>query len=370
MNTEELIRASVREHTDGMAPPVDVSGLVRRGRRRRVVNLAGTALAVGVLVAGGVVGASALTGGDGSTRGGPEVAGESAGIEGPVALPGPSEVFVMADGRVSLGGVVSDARPRDSLHITRDGVAYSGPGAVPYLLTTDGRDVALAPEQPQRPDSSYTGWVAADPAGSLVAWTEVSPQGADLVLYDTSAQREVARRSVECGGAGFAGPGGSCPRVYVMSDGLVIVNGRGVYGWDPLGRTEATEPYFAIDTLELLQAHGRTVARPDWNADASYDGLPADWRVAPIDENDLLSFDGQWTLSGLTVTSVDDRGTSVELDPPGAPVEAQFDLDGSVLVVTEVDGGFQVVDCAFDGADCAPVSGVEDEPMHLVLTDS
>ena len=78
-----------------------------------------------------------------------------------------------------------------------------------------------------------------------------------------------------------------------MSDGLVIVNGRGVYGWDPLGRTEATEPYFAIDTLELLQAHGRTVARPDWNADASYDGLPADWRVAPIDENDLLSFDGQ-----------------------------------------------------------------------------
>ena len=165
MNTEELIRASVREHTDGMAPPVDVSGLVRRGRRRRVVNLAGTALAVGVLVAGGVVGASALTGGDGSTRGGPEVAGESAGIEGPVALPGPSEVFVMADGRVSLGGVVSDARPRDSLHITRDGVAYSGPGAVPYLLTTDGRDVALAPEQPQRPDSSYTGWVAADPAG-------------------------------------------------------------------------------------------------------------------------------------------------------------------------------------------------------------
>jgi hypothetical protein len=50
-------------------------------------------------------------------------------------------------------------------------------------------------------------------------------------------------------------------------------------------------------------------------------------------------------------------------------VEAQFDLDGSVLVVVHVDAGFQVVDCEL-GGDCDPVSAVEDEPMRLVLTDT
>ena len=49
---------------------------------------------------------------------------------------------------------------------------------------------------------------------------------------------------------------------------------------------------------------------------------------------------------------------------------AQFDPDGSLLVVTHVDGGYQVVDCALDGgAHCTPVSEVEDKPMRLILTE-
>jgi hypothetical protein len=40
-----------------------------------------------------------------------------------------------------------------------------------------------------------------------------------------------------------------------------------------------------------------------------------------------------------------------------------------VLVVTLVDGGFQVVDCWVDGP-CTAVSEVESKPMRLILTDS
>jgi hypothetical protein len=367
MNTEDMVRAAVHEHAGANPPPVDVAGLVRRGRRRRAVTRAGTALAVAAVVAGGVVGASALTGGDAS-RGGSDVVGTPHQVDGPAAIAGPSEVFVYADGRIVVDGVVADARARSNLHITRDGVAYTGARLVPHLVTAEGEDVALAPTQPRRDGASYADWVTADPTRPLVAWTEVSPDGSDVVLYDTQAGREVARRSLPCWTNRF---GDGCPTAYVMSDGLVFVSvWRGISGWDPLGLTRSPDEYFPIDATELLQAHARTVMRPSWMQDSTYAGLPPGWTATqPVDENALLSFDGDWLLTGLTVTSVDDPDQHTELDPPGEPVEAQFDLDGSVLVVVHVDAGFQVVDCGFDG-DCAAVSEVEDEPMLLVLTDS
>lgn len=367
MNTEDVVRTAVHEHAGANPPPVDVAGLVRRGRRRRAVIRAGTVLAVAAVVAGGVVGASALTGGD-ATRGGSEVVGTPRGVDGPSPIPGPSEVYVYADGRIVVDGVEADARDRENLHITRDGVAYSGPGTVPHLVTAEGEDVALAPTQPRRAGAAYADWVAADPTRSLVAWTEVAPDGSDVVLYDTQRGREVARRSLPCWTNRF---GDGCPHAYVMSDGLVFVSVlRGISGWDPLGLTRAPDEYFPVDATELLQAHARTVMRPDWMQDDTFAGLPPGWTATPpADENALLSFDGDWLLTGLTLTSVDDPDRHVELDPPGEPVEAQFDPDGSVLVVVHVDAGFQVVDCE-PGGDCDPVSGVEDEPMRLVLTDS
>lgn len=367
MNTEDVVRTAVHEHAGANPPPVDVAGLVRRGRRRRAVTRAGAVLAVAAVVAGGVVGASALAGGD-ATRGGSEVVGTPQGVDGPAPMPGPSEVYVHADGRLVIDGVEADARQRENLHIARDGVAYTDRGGVPHLLTTDGEDIALAPTQPRRDGATYADWVAADPTRPLVAWTEVSPDGSDVVLYDTGAGNEVARRSLPCWTNRF---GDGCPTAYVMSDGLVFVSvWRGISGWDPLGLTRSPEEYFPVEATELLQAHASTVLRPDWMQGDTFAGLPPGWTAtSPVDENALLSFDGDWLLTGLRVTSVDDPGEQIELDPPGEPVEAQFDLDGSVLVVVHVDAGFQVVDCTFDG-DCAAVSAVEDEPMRLVLTDS
>jgi hypothetical protein len=367
MNTEDVVRNALHEHAGENPPPVDVAGLVRRGRRRRAVTRAGSVLAVAAVVAGGVVGATAFSGGDAS-RGGSEVVGTPNQGDGPAPLPGPSEVFVYADGRISIDGVVSDARKRANLHITREGVAYSDDRRVPHLLTAAGEDVALAPGQPRRAGAEYADWVAADPTRPLVAWTEVASDGSDVVLYDTAAGQEVARRSLPCYTSRFVD---GCPHSYVMSDGLVFVSvERGISGWDPLGLTRSPDEYFPVDATELLQAHGRTVMRPSWMKDDTFAGLPPGWTATePVDENALLSFDGDWLLTGFTVTALDDPDRKVELDPPGEPVEAQFDLDGSVLVVVAVDGGFQVVDCAFDG-DCAGVSPVDDEPMRLVLTDT
>ena len=369
MNTEDLLRVALREHVETTAPPVHVPGLVRRGRRRRTAIMGGTTVLVAAVLVGAVVVTGALSGGV-TSRGEPAPADTPGEVGAPTPVPGPTEVYELADGRLVIDGVVAPARERESMHITRNGVAYSGPGGVPYLVTMDGEDVALAPEQPQRAGADYAGWVAADPTRSLVAWTEEGPDGADFVLYDTAADREVARKSVPCKPKG--GFPGGCPRAYVMSDGLVFVIDNGVRGWDPLGLTRSETEYFLIDTPEVLQAHARTVYRPSWIGDASYSGLPADWTATPpLDENGLLSFDGDWALSGLTVTSVDHPDQSMEVDPPGEPVESQFDPDGSLLVVTHVDGGYQVVDCALDGsADCTPVSEVEDKPMRLILTDT
>lgn len=148
MNTEDVVRTAVHEHAGANPPPVDVAG--------------------------------------------------------PAPMPGPSEVYVHADGRVVIDGVEADARQRRNLHIARDGVAYNDRGGVPHLLTTEGVDIALAPTQPRsrRRRLRGLGRRRPDPTRPLVAWTEVSPDGSDVVLYDTAARQEVLAGRCRAGRTG------------------------------------------------------------------------------------------------------------------------------------------------------------------------
>ncbi len=51
-------------------------------------------------------------------------------------------------------------------------------------------------------------------------------------------------------------------------------------------------------------------------------------------------------------------------------MESQFDTDGSVLFVVQVDAGYQVMDCDPAMGTCAPLSDVEPEPFRLINWDT
>ena len=192
----------------------------------------------------------------------------------------------------------------------------------------------------------------------------------DLVMFDTEQMREIGRRTMSCSyrrSVEFL----FCPDTYVLSDGLVFSHTRkGVFGWNPAGRSGESAEWFAIQANDVMQAHRSTVLHYDYDS-GDFSGLGPDWTVADADENDRLSYDGQWLLDGSTIRSISSPVEKVTFDPPGQVIESQFDTSGSVLFSVALSKDrFQVFACDAANVECEPLSDVGAQPFRLVNTDS
>ncbi len=254
----------MEDHTREAAPPVHVEALVRRGRRRRAVVPGAAMLATAAVVAGGLYVSELVMDESDPVRREMTVVRSPEMRVGPAPVPGPTEVYVSADGRLHLGDVVTEATPHVDVHLTSNGAAYRDERGVPHFLTTGGEDMILTS------DKGPSGALLADSSRPLVAWTEANDLGGvDAVLYDTRAGREVARKSFECP------PTEWCPELSGLSNGLVFVYGLfGQDGWDPLGLTTSRREFFPIGDDEVGEVHAQTVLDPSNRGQDRYPGLP------------------------------------------------------------------------------------------------
>lgn len=395
---EARVKQTFDHRTDELVPPpVDVASLVRRGRQRRGWRNAGAA-AMAVAVIGGTAYAASTVadnvGTDRPTEGGlPVVTG---GATGPKPVAGPTAVFhtkssVSIDGRTyPAGNFTWDT----GAHVGQQGIAYpAARTGVPYLMTGDGSQIALASAQP-RFGSRYGGWVAADAGSPLVAWGEVGPTGVELVAYDTAKRAEIGRKRVSCPTAASSSSFG-CATPYVASDGVVFVhsNQPGTIAWRPADGT-----WLRLGAALVSQVHGKVVGTFPGADELDLAALGDGWSRLSLtgpfweeqekhgDVEALLSFDGSWVTDpeGKRVEDWRNPDSTVTYDPPGREVAAQYDTDGSMLYVTfeptgetraskdkpwgEQLGSYRAWRCTTT-APCTPLTEPTDEEIRLISWD-
>lgn len=369
MSIETQVREAIERHTTGSPPPVpDTAALLVRGRRRRHARVAGTAVsAICVSVVVAVAAVSAI--GPRWTAGRGDVPVTTGGAEGPAAVTGPTEVFhtrdsVWVDGRRHPAGQLTWDT---GAHVSSLGLVFPAEGTgVPYFLDRNGRQHQLAPDTPVLGGASYDRWVAADSTGTLVSWAEITNDGAEVVAFDLATMREVARKRLPCDVDGTVS---GCPRPYVVSDGVVFVHrADGTWAWRPGAGGQRS--WVRLGDGFVAQAHSKTIGLfPGGTIDLEL--LGAGWRVlSGVAGEPLLSFDGRYVVdaNGAAVVEWQHPQRRVTYHPPGAPVESQFDTDGSVLFVTESDGLYRVYDCTAQRR-CEPVSEPMRQEIRLIAWD-
>jgi len=338
IDLDTRLRDSLDRHVGAVAPPrPDVGDLVRRGRRRRGRRLAGvSALTVAALAGAAMFGVGLMTGA--GPRGGNVTPGGGlpisvGGATGPAVVDGPTGLFVTRS-RVYLNGSSYAVKlPWDTgAHVGRLGVAYPKPGGNrPMLLERDGTAVPLAPARPALPGATYDGWVAADGNGTLVAWAEHTRQKSQIVVLDTKTRKVVGRVTLPCvEQQGFL----SCPRPYVVSDGIVFLDRGGrSQAWDP-----ATSTFVDVSQLPS-QAHSKVLTTFEDRGSIDTGRIGPGWEQAhpPKGVEGILSYDGGWILDNggnPKVVNWRDPSQTITYRPPGVVAASVFDTDGSVLVVT------------------------------------
>jgi hypothetical protein len=371
---ENRLRGSLGEHTSAVRPPaVDVAALVQRGRRRRGLRSGGAALVTAALVAVVVLVSVSLQGSPVDGRGRVTRTGDGlpiarGGAVGPEPVAGPRAVFVMRD-KVFVDGKSYPVRlPWDTgAHVGKLGVAYPQTGDNrPTLLRRDGSVVPLAPARPAFAGAAYDGWVAADGNGPLVGWAEQTRKGAEVVAFDTSTMKQVGRRTLPCVRQhGFL----NCPRPYVVSDGVVFVDTpRGMLAWDPVAGTSRQ----LGKGVGISQAHQHVLTTFEDIGNVDTGAIGPEWEQARAKGIEgLLSYDGGWLLDANgnpKAVNWRDRAESITYRPPGTVTAAEFDTDGSVLVVTHDGGRYTGWDCKLDGP-CRTVVAPGRQEIRLVAWD-
>jgi hypothetical protein len=393
---ESRIRDSIDRHVRAAHPDSpDLTGLVRKGTRRRALRMTGAVSAGAIVTAGVLVAVTAVTGAGGG-RG--DAVGPAVGqvqvhdhARGPAPVAAPRTVFVSRnaawmDGRkirvslpfddssgVNLDGPAPVFLPASSssIHVARDGIAFPGVRNRPTLLRRDGTVTPLAPRVPTLPGAVYDSWIAADTAGPLVAWDEYDGTTVRVIAYDTRTRRKVGEQTLRCDNS-FAG---GCQRPYVVSDGVVFIAGRKLVAWNPLAGT--------VSTLvgEVLQARNRVIQQLPLNDGSKGPRVDparvgAGWVVAddlPGGAEANLSFDGGWLLdnSGAdpSVTNWRDPGQVIRYGLPRHAEEVVFDTDGSVLVVTHAGRRYTGWDCTLDDG-CRVVVPTQREEIRLLGWDT
>src|SRR3954452_10974827 len=400
---ESRIRESIDRHVRAAHPDSpEVSGLVRKGNRRRALRMTGAVGAGAMLTAGVLVAITAITGTDGG-RG--DAVGPATGevqvrdhARGPVPVDAPRAVFVSRNAAWMDGKKLHVALPFDdgsgvdleaqdpvfipasssSIHVARDGIADPGVRNRPTLLRRDGTVEPLGPRLPTLPGAVYDSWIAADSAGPLVAWDEYDGSSVRVVAYDTKAGTVVGTRTLRCDES-FAG---GCQRPYVVADGVVFIAGSKMIAWNPVAGTSSTLQGQVLQARNHVIQELRDRDGTERSGDKAHGPrvdparVGAGWVVA----DDLadgaeanLSFDGAWLLDN----SGDDSRATNWRDPrqvlryglPANADEAVFDTDGSVLVVTHKGSRFTGWDCALHSG-CRVVMPAQTQEIRLVGWDT
>ncbi len=328
-------------------PPGDLTTVRARGHRirRRRRGLAAAAATTAVVAVGAVVGVVVATpDGAGKTDGGQvlDPVGTldlSAGLRA-VGTPDGAEIHL--GGRTFSGGELPSDLDTDAV-VTDAGVVFYRDSS-PYLLDAAGEFTQL--DAAPRGGADVRPTAKAD--GALVAYGLPAEGGMEVVVHDLAADRELARRMVECDGA-------ACGDLVIdaLDDGAVFLRtSTGTVSWD-----------YASDEIEPFTT-GATRVADVRNGVVLYDGpqpaTPAAKRYRLV----RGAIDAQLTLDGRYVVSWSSRlrpttpgDPVVVLDQPGAGVGYAFwaiDTDGSVLVAVPSPRGAtaRVFDCPVSDGPC------------------
>lgn len=384
MNEQQVVETFHRVRDDIVVGPPPVlqvtAGATRRRRRTQVV-----AAAAAVAVVSGVGIAVGLWDGDGSR---PEPAVRLVENPAPVAWWGGGRLHV-------AHAVVETPEPRAIVPVGDGVVTWTEPAAGedrgPLVHVTDDGNQSTIGEK------AYGDRLAADTTTGWVAWVDHSDDATVLVVFDTAAGEEVARRELADDG----------PRHEVLDEGpypIAIEDGAVFYAdwdadyrWDvaagaePMqvtdGDTYLVDRESGVDLIrsyDTERGYGPPVLRREGEADAE---LP--------DSAGLLSPDGRHVL-GLTAIGpyarlfdVADQGRRVPtgLTDDRAIADVAFGRDGTLTFAfgtpwtPPADGSrdlappadynvapFDLVSCAIATATCETVvDGIESD--NVVLPD-
>jgi hypothetical protein len=355
------LRSALKEQLDSVTPPpADLELVVRRGKRRRRVRRAGTAVVVAGAVAALVV---PLTG----RLGGPEqkTTGSNYASIGRLDFDEGLRAYADPGVAIHLGDRTFDAADLEYLDTAATATAFGVvfyDGGWPMLLGESGEVTALV-EGPVESSEGFQPTAKADSQAPLVAWATLRDGTATLTVRDMSTGEDAGALDVACG---------DCEDLVIeaLDEGFVFFRtSEGTRIWE-VGR-DVSFPFAGPQTRVVDVRSG--VLLHDGPAPRSVDAERYLTIPAPIDAQ--LTFDGRHILNWSSVlqnTRTTVRPVRLEEGPTkeGALGFWTIDTDGSVLVATLTGKypEYTVFDCEVPSGRCAEVGPLEPtggDPMFI-----
>jgi hypothetical protein len=354
------LRSALKKQLDSVTPPpADLEVVVRRGKRRRRVRRAGTAIVVaGVVAALAVPLAGRLGGPEQNTT-----VSDYANI-GRLDLEEGLRAYADPGGEIHLGDRTFDATDLEYLDTdataTPFGVVFYDHGR-PMLLGESGEVTALV-EGPVESSDGFHPTAKTDSKAPLVAWATLRDGTATLTVRDMSTGEDAGTLDVACG---------DCEDLVIdaLDEGFVFFR-----------TSEGTRVWEVGRDVSFAFAGPRTRVADVRSGVLLYDGpaprsAAADRYLtipAPIDAQ--LTFDGRYILNWSSVLQ-NTRTTGRPLRLEEGPITQGLgfwavDTDGSVLVATPTgkDPKYTVFDCEIPSGKCAEVGPLEPtggDPMFI-----
>jgi len=322
-----VVETLERKLADVQVPPVDVASVRRVARGRRIGRIGGSAAAVVAALA--AVTALVIGGG-----GAPDTAIDPVAIPTMDFTPGLRGFYDTADRATHLAGQTfqldSALDPGTSATATPFGLVFFDQDQTVRLLPADGRVRTLA-ASPVRADGAFAPTVRYDPSRGLIAWLTSSDGRVNLSVYELVGPRLrlIGSYPAPCSGA-------DCDQAVVagIDQGLVFAHDAGGTSvLDPLAGPAAEWTH--VTDGQVTDVKNRVVLAYEDEVTPLPDLLVAQgWRQTPAQGPDsLLTFDGNYELSGSTTLASTTGGRPLTLGIPvgSGPVTFSVDTDGSVL---------------------------------------
>lgn len=290
-------------------PPAPVTDVVARARGRRR-----TAWGRGVVAVGVVAALLAATTWWTARSQGPDQ-GRVEQATNPLPIPW------YADGTLHLARVTVEVAGLLEMVDVPDGVVYSD---------TEGRVVAVdsAGQQTSIGETVAGSRLAANADTGWVAWADPADGNPVLVVHDTVAEAEVARRSLAGSEGGGGQPVGASQPIAIEGERVYYNSPDGDFAWDPL-----VDISFALAGTMLDTADGARVTRTDGVVRLS----PAPFRTGVVIDAD----DARLTADGDYAFAVKEEVLAVLDTETGEPVEAMYS-PSDVVVAWGYDQGIFV----------------------------